>query len=195
MGKLFVHKYDMGICTTTEEDTPVLHESDYALSNAALERQWAASSSASAAAFGPKAAVESVKTAGDREGGPQEPTSPSVERLNELDKEREQIDDKLKAVLHDVAGAASTSPSPSSPSPQVPAAESSSPPATEAQVPEVFSPLTSAKSEVKAAEQYMNSIEQSPARFGYQNPKSKEYLSELEKAQSSVLDGRQNVKS
>merc|ERR1712166_1150899 len=109
MGKLFVHKYDMGICTTTEEDTPVLHESDYALSNAALERQWAASSSASAAAFGPKAAVESVKTAGDREGGPQEPTSPSVaiqrpERLNELDKEREQIDDKLTAVLHDVDG-------------------------------------------------------------------------------------------
>ena len=152
----------MGICATTEEDTQ-LHESDDALSNDAP-------SSASAAAFGsskPKAAMDSVKT-GHCKSCVTEPTSPSVERLSELDKEREQIDDQLKAVLHDVAGTGSISRSPSSPSPEMPAAEPSSPPAaTEAQVP-VFSPLTAAKIEVKAAEQYMNSIEKSPARFGYQ---------------------------
>ena len=51
---------------------------------------------------------------------------------------------------------------PSSPPPEVPAAESSSPPATEAQVP-ASSPLTAAKIEVKAAEEYMNSIEESHA--------------------------------
>ena len=213
----------MGICaSTTEEDTNVLRESDDALSTASEVKVSPQKSQSK-----PKAAVESaevktllvesveVNTWIDPEEEAQEPPSSSVEqRLDELDKEREQIDDHLKAMLHVVAGAESTSRCPSSPSPQVPAAESSSPPATEAQVPEMFSPLTSAKSEVKAAEQYMNSIEQSPARFGYQvacsfetvahhpdlcvsaqNPKSKEYLSELEKAQSSVLDGRQNVKS